>query len=190
MGVHAHQAVAGAVFGVGQVQDIVKSAKNVGSPGFGAKHHPLWVHPHPQRAGAVAFSPDGRTCATADHGGNVACLARATGRVLVVTGGRDGSVRVWGLADGRPVGRVMFHADRVTQVAFGTGGLVGCLVTASVDRTVRVWDTCTGLPLGPPFRHPEAVLALAVSEDGRVLTGGKDGVLREWRPNIGRAPTR
>jgi WD40 repeat protein len=121
--------------------------------------------PHPTTVTAAAAHPEGP---------------------FVATGGRDGSVRVWDPTDGHLVWESFYHADQVTQVTFGTGELHGTLLTASHDCTVRVWHAGTGRPLGPPLRHPEAVLAVAAAADGRVLTGGKDGVLRGWRPRIRR----
>ncbi|MBX9622756.1 MAG: hypothetical protein K2X82_02985, partial [Gemmataceae bacterium] len=116
--------------------------------------------PHPGAVNAVAVDPGGKWAATA---------------------GEDGLVRVWSLPDGKPVDRVIFHADRVNQMAFGSGPAAGVLATASDDRTVRFWDVRTGLPLGPPLRHPEAVPAVAFAPDGlQVMTGGRDGVARFW----------
>jgi hypothetical protein len=123
--------------------------------------------PHPAAVTAAAVHPLGK---------------------LVATGGRDGSVRVWDPTDGRLRWQTFSHADAVTQVIFGTDELDGTVLTASHDRTVRVWHAGTGFPLGPPLRHPEAVLALAASTSGRVLTGGKDGILRQWQPRVGVIP--
>jgi len=37
------------------------------------RDRPVWVHSHPDRITALAFSPDGRLCASADHGGTIRC---------------------------------------------------------------------------------------------------------------------
>ncbi len=97
-------------------------------------------------------------------------------------------MRVWSLPDGKPVGRPFFHADRVNQLVFGTGAADGALLSVSHDRTGRVWDFRLGLPLGPPLEHPEAVLTAALAPDGRLITGGKDGVVRLWRTDWLRRP--
>jgi WD40 repeat protein/tRNA A-37 threonylcarbamoyl transferase component Bud32 len=117
------------------------------------------------------------------HATTVTAAAVHPSGTMAATGERDGSVQVWDLTDGRQVWRNFYHADRVTQVTFGTGALSDTVITASHDCTVRVWHARTGLPLGPPLRHPEAVLSVAAHEQ-RVLTGGKDGVLRGWQPRI------
>jgi WD40 repeat protein len=126
----------------------------------GRETDPGLEHPTPVSVTAVAVHPDGR---------------------LAATGGQDGSVRIWSIPDGKPVGRLCFHADRVNQMAFGTGPSARVLVTASSDGTARFWDVGTGLPLGPPLRHPEAVLSVAFDRSGeRVITGGRNGYAVVW----------
>jgi len=63
------------------------------------------------------------------------------GRLVVISGGEDGMIRVWDLHTGKPVlGPLAGHDGGVSTVAAGRRD--GRLVIASggFDRTVRVWD--------------------------------------------------
>ena len=67
---------------------------------------------------SVRFSPDGRTLASAS---------------------RDGSIILWDVATGRPVGLpFQGHSGWVMSVAFSPDGRV--LASGSTDTTVVLWD--------------------------------------------------
>ncbi|HVK12084.1 MAG TPA: serine/threonine-protein kinase, partial [Gemmataceae bacterium] len=157
--------------------------------------------PHPAvPVRALAFSPDGRTLLTRlgetqeavnrndavrlwdvrmgrqqavlSHVGPVlAAVWTPDGRVM--TGGIDGTARVWE-ADGRPFGAPMYHRDPVRVVVAGAGGRT--LLTA--DTGVRVWQTAPGLPpvscvLDQPVQQglfsPDGQLVFAIADRGGVL---------------------
>jgi len=66
------------------------------------------------------------------------------GRPVIVSGGIDGTVRVWDLDTGEPVlgplTGLAGQAGRVNAVAVGVRQGRPVIVSGAADRTVRVWD--------------------------------------------------
>src|SRR5262249_41668559 len=110
------------------------------------------VLPHQAGVCAIAFSPDGRTLATASY---------------------DRTARLWDTVTGKPVGEPMKHQGEVVAVAFSPDGRL--VLTAdhwSRDRAARFWDALTGKPVGQPLEHA-SVEGVAFSPDGKfALTAG------------------
>ena len=87
------------------------------------------------------------------HTGPVTAVAvgEVEGRAVAVTGGVDGTVRVWDLASGRPRGEPLTgHTGPVSAVAVGEVDGRAVAVTGSDDGTVRVWDLASGRPRASP----------------------------------------
>ena len=112
-----------------------------------------------QRLGAVAMSSDSRWLAVAD-GAEVRiydgrdlvllhtfaadyaeALAFDAGGDLLAVGGRDGSVQVWGVSDGKERAYFAGHKGRVTGLAFSQ---VGELASVGADGRLVIWDLSTG----------------------------------------------
>jgi WD40 repeat protein len=98
---------------------------------------------------------------------------------VAVSGGADGSVRIWDLETGFLVGRpITGHTAAVRAVAVTK--LQGRPVAISVgdDRSVRVWDLESGEAVGKPLTSRAAVHTVAVTQlRGRMVAvlGSDDG---------------
>jgi WD40 repeat protein len=117
---------------------------------------------------AVAFSSDGRTLAS---------------------GGSDGAVRLWNVADPahpRPLGQPLTSGRNIPVVAVAFSPAGRTLASGGSDGTVRLWnvaDPAHPQPLGQPLTttNGNIVYAVAFSPDGRTLASGNgDGTVRLW----------
>jgi WD40 repeat protein/serine/threonine protein kinase len=114
------------------------------------------------------------------HQGGVTAVAFAPDGQRLVTGGTDGTARIWDATRGQELVALRGHQSSVMAVAFAPGGR--WLVTGSTDGTARIWDaaegrelrTLQGQSIGP-------VWAVAVTPDGkRVVAGNDDGTANVW----------
>jgi hypothetical protein len=106
----------------------------------------------------LAFSPDGRTLASAD---------------------KDSTVRTWDVATGKEVQVFKGHRRPVRCLAFSPSG--DRIVSGDEEGTIRVWDTASPTELRVFTGHTGAVLCVSESLSGKILaTGGTDRTLRIW----------
>lgn len=121
---------------------------------------PLWPEEakDENRVMRITFSPDGSLIATAHYD--------------------DNTVKLWRAADGEPVQTFTGHERAVHAVAFSPDGWR--IASASYDG--RIWLFEVGKE-GGRFReaHDDYVNSVAFTDDGQLLSGGKDGALHLWR---------
>ena len=109
----------------------------------------------------------------------------------IVSGGDDGTVRVWDAQSGEELRQFTGHTGPVNAVAYSPDGMQ--IVSASNDQTVRVWDVSTtlntraqsGAELQRVTVHTGPVNAVAYSPDGtRIVSGSGDNTLRLWYADV------
>ncbi len=77
----------------------------------------MGLNGHTGEVRAVAFSPDGKNLAS---------------------GSQDGSIKLWNISTGKPLGTFTAQKEQVWSVAFNPDGKT--LASASQDGTIKIWQ--------------------------------------------------
>ena len=113
---------------------------------------------------ALAFSPDGKTMASA-------------------AGYTESDIRLWEVATGKQVGKLEGHGSWVSSLVFIPDGKR--LISSSADQTIRIWDAASQKCLDVLRGHRQEVWRLALLPDGKTLvSGGKDGTVCFWDTSV------
>jgi WD40 repeat protein len=116
---------------------------------------------------AIAFSPDGKTLATASEDKTVRLWDIQTGKLFQTLAGHSG-----------PVLAVQFSPDG-QQLASGSASFA----TFSHHGTLKFWDTVTGREASaPPFRFP--LSAMAFRPDGNAIALAYFGSDHHWNIDV------
>ena len=106
----------------------------------------------------IAFSPDGKTIATASY---------------------DKLIKLWDIATGKEIRTYKDHIDAVYAVAFTPDGKF--LVSGAADRTIKVWNVATGERLYTLSDPQDGINTVAIHPSGKfVAAGGLDKTIRVW----------
>ncbi len=120
---------------------------------------PVREFAHAAGVNAVAITADGKTIAGA-------C--------------KDGSIKLWNTADGKPTGNLVGHPGGATGVAFSANGQL--LASVGVDATLRYWNPANGQQLAVVGAHASAANGVALHpSNNNVYTIGEDGFLKWWQ---------
>jgi len=96
----------------------------------------------------------------------------------LVTGGSDGSVRVWSLTSYSPIHRLAAHDNSVTSLQFDDTRIV----SGGSDGRVKIWDLKTGGLIRELSQPAEAVWRVAFEEERSVVLASRQGrtVMEVW----------
>ena len=91
---------------------------------------------------ALAFSPDGKTLASA-------------------AGYGESDIRLWDVATGKEIGRLEGHKAWVGSLVFWPDGKK--LASSSADQTIRTWDVCQSKESGRAARSSAGSVAAGLA---------------------------
>ena len=96
----------------------------------------------------------------------------------LVTGGSDGSVRVWSLKTYQPVHRLAAHDNSVTSLQFDDSRIV----SGGSDGRVKIWDTKNGTLIRELSQPAEAVWRVAFESERCVIMASRGGrtIMEVW----------
>lgn len=96
----------------------------------------------------------------------------------LVTGGSDGSVRVWSLNTYNPIHRLAAHDNSVTSLQFDDLRIV----SGGSDGRVKIWDLATGNLIRELSQPAEAVWRVAFESERCVVMASRTGrtIMEVW----------
>lgn len=123
---------------------------------FEMKKHTEWIT-------TLEFSPDG---------------------VLLASGDRNNGLFVWEGQTGREFFELRGHAAAISDVSWRPDSNV--LASASEDGSIRLWEMENGTQIKTWGAHGGGSASVRFARDGRLVTTGRDRLVRVWDQNGGK----
>lgn len=123
------------------------------------KKHTDWIT-------AIEFSPDG---------------------VLLATGDRSSGLVVWEAFTGREYFNLRGHSSAITEVSWRLDSNI--LLSSSEDGSIRQWEMENGRQVRSWGGHGGGTLGARYGMDGRIVSAGRDRVVKLWDGNGGAQKT-
>jgi WD40 repeat protein len=162
-----------------------------------AARKPLWRIEQPGAVRGLAWTPDGQELfvgagpalvvidpasgksrrTLGQHGKGITALALAADGRTAVTGGADGTVKLWDVPGGKELRTITAHRSAIGSLAFDPAGKR--LLSTGWEQEARLWELASGKMLRKFGQGPFVVSAGLFTPDGKwVLTGCYDGTAR------------
>lgn len=161
---------------------------------------------------SVAFSPDGRTIASAEsfapklwnretgklirtfegHDKMVLTVAFSPNGKMLASGSWDETIKLWNIQTGRLIKSLENHDGRIAFIGFSPNGKMLASfeenhLEEKPDYTIKLWDLASGLQVKSLEGHSSSILAVSFSADGKfVVSGSQDETIRIWETETGR----
>jgi len=111
----------------------------------------------------------------------VTAISYSSDGVLLASGDRAGGLWVWEAKSGREFYNLAAHKAGITAVAFRDDA--NYLASASEDGTIKLWDMQSGNQVKSWNAHGSGVLSVEFTHDGRLVSCGRDHVVKLWNAN-------
>ena len=133
------------------------------------------------RVAVFDLKPGARGTTVGQHESAAFVVAFSAADGTLASAGREGEVKVSsGPGESRTLGR---HEGDVFGLAFSPDGRR--LASASADKTVRVWDPSGNAAPKILRTHQDQVSSVTFTDDGRLVSGGFDGVrISDWQRGV------
>ncbi|MDJ0734727.1 MAG: TIR domain-containing protein [Nostocaceae cyanobacterium] len=145
-----------------KTKNLISTVLHQAVDGEGFREHNR-LNKHKSTVNSIAFSPDGKTIASASD---------------------DNTIKLWNLQEGKELKTLRGHKDVVSSVAFTPDGKT--IASASNDKTIKLWNL-QGQLLKTLKGHTDVVSSVAFTPDGKTIASvSNDNTIKFWNLQEGK----